>query len=232
MWVAWRQQRATLLGLAAVAVALAAAMVYLRFDMQAFIHAHGPAPDPAQPYRFSDTYGEPAELMLFGMLLLPLLIGMFLGAPLFSREFEQHTHLLALSQSVGRTRWALVKLGVAAGASVLLLLVPLGAYTWMYRVAGHRMDIDDRFIRPVFEAQGLLPIMYTVFALVAGAGIGLLLGNTVAAIGATLAVFAIARFSVERIRPGRLDEHTQPGRVRRQGRPPRRAGRRRRADAL
>ena len=48
----------------------------------------------------------------------PALIGMFWGAPLVARELETGTFRLAWTQSVTRTRWLAVKLGVVGLASM------------------------------------------------------------------------------------------------------------------
>jgi hypothetical protein len=209
-WVAWRQQRATVLVLAAVTFVFGALMLYVRFDMQSFIAGNGLANcrtaletcgSNAATSTFREKFEAPAALLLYGMLFLPLLIGMFLGAPLFSREYEQHTHLLVLSQSISRARWVFAKIGIATVAAVAAMLVLVALYGWMYDAAGDLLAPPSDFSREVFEAQGVLPAVYAVFALVAGAGIGLLLRNTVATMGVTLVVFGIARYGVERIRP-------------------------------
>ena len=51
------------------------------------------------------------------LYLTPALIGIFWGAPLISRELETGTFRLAWTQSVSRTRWLAVKLGLAGLAS-------------------------------------------------------------------------------------------------------------------
>ena len=43
------------------------------------------------------------------LILLPALVGMFVGAPLLARELEHGTHRLAWTQSVTRRRWLLSK---------------------------------------------------------------------------------------------------------------------------
>jgi hypothetical protein len=56
----------------------------------------------------------------FLLLVVPLLIGMFWGAPLISREFEAGTFRLAWTQGVTRSRWLAVKLGLGAVASAAI----------------------------------------------------------------------------------------------------------------
>ena len=48
------------------------------------------------------------------MLIAPAVIGMFWGAPLVARELEAGTHRLVWNQSVTRTRWLLIKVGLIA----------------------------------------------------------------------------------------------------------------------
>ena len=52
------------------------------------------------------------------MLVLPALIGLFWGAPLIARELEAGTHRLVWNQSVTRTRWLAVKLGLLGLAAI------------------------------------------------------------------------------------------------------------------
>src|SRR5437016_1192461 len=58
------------------------------------------------------------------LLVIPLVIGMFWGAPLISREFEAGTFRLAWTQGVTRTRWLAVKLGLGAVASAAIAGLP------------------------------------------------------------------------------------------------------------
>ena len=60
--------------------------------------------------QFTNQY---SSMMFIGilLLLLPLLIGLFWGAPLVSREVEHGTHRLVWTQGVSRRRWAAVKFG-------------------------------------------------------------------------------------------------------------------------
>src|SRR5712664_4117941 len=48
-------------------------------------------------------------IVTFLFSLFPLLVGMFLGAPLISREIEQGTHRFIWAQSITRKSWLLKK---------------------------------------------------------------------------------------------------------------------------
>jgi hypothetical protein len=202
-WVAWRQQRALLLLFAALASAGAVTAVYLSAGMQSFIASHHLAgcvlnpqcdvPDGADS-SFTDQYANLFHLATLLMLAAPVTVGLFLGAPLFAREFENRTHLLALGQ-------AATKIAVAVVPALLGVAVLTFAHTRMTHVAGELLRPSSRFTTTSFEAQGLMPVAYTLYALVAGVAFGLLLRNTVAAFGATMGLFVVARIALQVARP-------------------------------
>ena len=125
------------------------------------------------------------------MLVVPVLIGMFWGAPLIAHELETGTFRLAWTQSVSRLRWLLVKLGLvglasAAVAGLLSLMV-----TWWFS------PIDkvnqDRFGPAAFGLHGFVPAGYALFAFALGATTGLLFRRTLPAMAVTLVGFVVAR---------------------------------------
>ena len=58
------------------------------------------------------------------VLVLPALIGLFWGAPLIARELEAGTHRLVWNQSITRTRWLAVKLGLTGLAAMVAAGLP------------------------------------------------------------------------------------------------------------
>ena len=68
---------------------------------------------------------------------VPGLLGVFWGAPLVARELEAGTFRLAWTQSVTRTRWLVVKLGVVGFASMVAAgLFSLMVTWWPARLTG------------------------------------------------------------------------------------------------
>ena len=140
------------------------------------------------------TYSKLQVLATALVLLVPVLIGMFWGAPLVARELETGTFRLAWTQSVSRMRWLLVKLGLvglasAAVGGLLSLMV-----TWWYS------PIDkvnqNRFGAAAFGVHGFVPAGYALFAFALGATTGLLFRRTLPAMAVTLVGFIVARFTV------------------------------------
>jgi hypothetical protein len=119
---------------------------------------------------------------------VPLLTGMFWGAPLVARELETGTYRLAWTQAVTRARWLAVKIGVAGAASVVLTgLLSLMVTWWSSPIQKVEMD---RLTPLIFGASGIAPIGYAAFAFALGVTAGALLRRTLPAIAITLVVFA------------------------------------------
>jgi hypothetical protein len=124
------------------------------------------------------------------VIALPAVIGLFWGAPLVARELETGTHRLVWTQSVTRTRWLAVKLGLiglvsVATAGLLSLLV-----TW-WSSPIDRVNMNQ--FTSVFDQRGVVPIGYAAFAFVLGVAAGLLARRTLPAMAATLVAFVITR---------------------------------------
>src|ERR1700691_3724545 len=64
------------------------------------------------------------------VLVVPALVGIFWGAPLVAREVETGTFRVAWTQSVTRTRWLAVKLGVVGLASMVVAGLCSLMVTW------------------------------------------------------------------------------------------------------
>jgi hypothetical protein len=139
-------------------------------------------------------------LVLALVLIVPVVVGMFWGAPLIARELENGTYRLAWTQSVSRLRWLLVKLGLVGVASALVGGFLSLMATWWFS------PIDkvnaNRFGAAAFGMHGFVPAGYALFAFALGASTGLLFRRTLPAMATTLVGFVVARFVVAyEIRP-------------------------------
>ncbi|MCM0676246.1 transporter [Micromonospora phytophila] len=224
IWLTWRQHRKqalfTLLGFAA----LAALMVPIGLSMRHSFAELGlvdcvrqlAGTDVAAATRetcdagfrrFTNRYGS-LNLVAVLLLTLPVLVGLFWGAPLVAREVEHGTHRFAWTQGVGRTRWALVKFGLV-GAAVMVLAVcyGLGMSWWVEPLT--QAAYEGRLGVIVFDLQGVVPIGYTLFAVALGIFAGTVWKRMLPAMGITLAGFIGVRAAVAVLaRP-----HYQPART-------------------
>jgi ABC-type transport system involved in multi-copper enzyme maturation permease subunit len=131
------------------------------------------------------------------MYLTPAIIGIFWGAPLISRELETGTFRLAWTQSVSRTRWVAVKLGLTGLAGMATAgLLSLTVTWWSSRMDQLNPLGGYRLSALLFGARDLIPVGCTVFAFALGVTIGLLTRRAIPAIAITLVIFAAAQVAV------------------------------------
>ena len=132
------------------------------------------------------------------VVVVPGIIGMFWGAPLVARELEAGTFRLVWTQSVTRSRWLAIKLGlVGLAAMVTAGLLSLMATWWSSPVDRVNMSVFTSF-----EQRDVVPIGYAAFAFALGVTAGVLIRRTLPAMATTLAVFVAVRLAVTHwIRP-------------------------------
>ena len=198
IWLTWRQFRmqaiATVAALAAFALLIVVTGEHLRhvYDMGDIsgCAAHGGCAHPTV-----STFGGHERILsaLLGpaLLIVPLLIGMFWGAPLLARELETGSYRLVWTQSITRTRWLVVKVAIVG----LVALAVAGLASWL--VSWWYAPLDklnmNRFDPSVFTERGIVAIGYTGFALAVGLAAGAILRRTLPAMAATVVSFIAAR---------------------------------------
>ena len=219
IWLTWRQHRKQVLYTALALAAVAAVMVPTGLAMHHSFTGSGLAaclaslgtaqviPAGANTCNdLSERFGNQYSSMTFiGILfvLLPVFLGIFIGAPLVAREIEHGTHRLVWTQGVSRRHWAVVKFSLLGAVTLVLA----GAYalgmTWWFNPlvtnGGGRLG-------PVsFDVQGAVPIAYTLFAVGLGIFCGTMFKRVLPAMGVTLGGFALVRILVESLaRPSYL----------------------------
>ena len=124
------------------------------------------------------------------MLVVPVLLGAFLGAPVLARELETGTFRFAWTQGCGRLRWAVSKL-------VLLAVLVTGvtwAFTELFSWYYHAFLVDGQVSRLLPLAFGLLGVAFAAWTLAAfalAAFFGALIRRTLPAMAATLATWTV-----------------------------------------
>lgn len=193
VWLTWRQHRAQMLVTAGFLVVMGIVLL---------VHGLNAAglPEPARRGQFLqlNTY-------LSWLPVVPLLVGVFWGAPVLARELEQGTHRLAWTQSVSRPRWLFTKLGVlglAVTAAGVLLGVMVSAWLSVF-------DADPFGDTALFGATGVLGGVWWLFGFMLGTAAGGLLRRTLPAFAVTVAVFVLAMFVLFQAR----DDYAVPERV-------------------
>ncbi len=209
-WLVWRQHRGE-----AIAVVLLAALLALMM-LPSWQHMHAASetlaqygcnsfPPPANPApecqtarsAINSTTGTLSHIIpLFNVV--PLLFGIFVGAPLVAREIEEGTWRLAWAQGVPRGRWLRYQLaGMAALTVVGAGLFALVMMWWL----GPADYMGGRFSPNGFDFYGIVPVAWGILALALGVLAGVVIQRVIPAMAATLVAFTAIRFPVEWLRP-------------------------------
>ncbi|RPF35031.1 transporter [Streptomyces sp. TLI_185] len=195
-WLAWRQQR-VLVGIGAVVLTAAAAIAaYSRSGMLdalrsgLFDHCD---PGPLSCTR-SDTGlpllldVEPLRILGALNIVLPVVIGVFWGAPLLGRDRELGTHRMVLAQGVSRGQWFGSRLALAAVTTAVLSGVLAVVFAWWWRPAANRSYGVFWYENTALSGSGPRVVAAALFGLAAGTLLGLLARRVLAAMGLTLLV--------------------------------------------
>ena len=142
IWLTWRQFRAQMCTAGAVLVALAFGYAVTGPHLDHLYatsgiptcSAHGTCATLRTTF-LKQVTADPTYIVLYflglaALYLAPAIVGMFWGAPLISRELEAGTLRLTFTQTVTRTHWALVKLGLIGLATAALAGVLSLTITW------------------------------------------------------------------------------------------------------
>jgi hypothetical protein len=223
LWLTWRQFRASA---AAVAAALAALALVLALTGPGLAHQYasglascappgssrsgggsgvaaageGPIPSggcTSMSQWFFHQHRAPFLAVTAVVLVLPALVGLFWGAPLITRELETGTHRLVWNQTITRTRWLAVKLGLIGLVTVAAAGLCSLAVTWWSSSIDRTAASDFPRMEPLlFAARGIVPAGYAAFAFALGVTVGMLLRHTLPAMAVTLAVFVALQVAV------------------------------------
>ena len=201
-WVAWRQHRMQILWGAAAMGALALFLVPTGLGMAHTFTSSGLARCLRTVGADCDQLGESFSQRYNGYSFLvplfmaaPVLFGMFFGAPLIAREMDSGTYRLAWTQGVTRSRWLSTKLIVMVGSALTGAVALAYLVTWWSRPLVAQSA--SRFRPGIFDLRGVVPIAYTIFAVMLGVAIGAVIKRTLPAIGLTLVGFAAVRIGIE-----------------------------------
>ncbi|MBM7790086.1 ABC transporter permease [Tenggerimyces flavus] len=202
IWLTWHQHRSEAIGLAALLTVLgvlaliAGLPMYAAYQGDGVAACHEAATETAACSQivdsFRDTFGGLPMLAAGQLNLLPLIIGVLIGAPLLAREYEQGTWQLAWTQAVPRTRWIITKLALVltAVASVAIALSAMLSW-WLSPFVRSPFSVE-RFNYGVLVLPG-----YFLLAVAIGILAGAVIKRAIPAMVATLAVFLPIRILVE-----------------------------------
>jgi ABC-type transport system involved in multi-copper enzyme maturation permease subunit len=119
--------------------------------------------------------------------VVPLLPGLFWGAPMVAQELETGTNQFAWTQSITRRRWLAVRTGWLLLAAALLAGAVSALVTWWS--GPNNALLADAFQVNRFDITDIVPVTYAIFAMALGICAGTLLRRTLPALAVTLVGF-------------------------------------------
>lgn len=192
--VTWLQHRFMILGALGLFGCLAAYILFVGPPLHALYSqyiSHGcPTPNSANVLTCMGLEGRiqhSAVTITFidiALHVLPVVLGMFVGAPLIAREFESGTYRFTWTQGMPRTVWfalkfTLLAVVITAGTCVLGLLA--SSYSGPFNSIG----LASPWQSGEFDVTVLTLAAWTLFGLALGAFVGSLIKRTVSAMALT-----------------------------------------------
>jgi hypothetical protein len=194
-WLLWRQHRAQGLVAAIVVVLFGTAVAITGISMAHEYHTYqrNCVDGTCLANRLFDGDGAIIDVVHLS-ILLPVLLGVFLGATLIARETEHQTNVLVWTQTVTRRGWVLTKVAFALVAAFVISSVVSALVTWW---SGTPNSLNgDRFEGAQFDTQNITPVAFALFAVALGIAMGALLRRTLPAIAATVGAYIGVRLLV------------------------------------
>jgi hypothetical protein len=145
-------------------------------------------------------------------IVVPLLLGLFWGAPTLAKEFENGTNGLAWTQCVTRRRWLSSNLFWTILAAAAWGTAVTAVVTW-WSLSKVSLGLS-RLAPGPFDIQGIVPVAYSIFAVVLGIVVGSMIRRVIPAMATTLATFAAVRIVIAVVvRPHYMSPLSKPASV-------------------
>ena len=200
-WLTWRQHRTAIMASTVLLALLTGSMLYVAARITTINQQCGNAVCPDNTTQYAVLHGpfgllQISSYLRITVLFLPLLIGVFLGAPVLAREHEQRTLLLAWSQDITPQRWLWTKLSLLAGLTAALTAAVALASDHLARVLSIAAD-QSLFSNSAFQVTGMLPLTLSVVWLIVGVALGAAIRRTLPTAFTALAGYIALFFLVQ-----------------------------------
>lgn len=187
-WLVLRQHRTTTWIIVGLVVLGAATIVHERGEMADMLAGMG------WPGKDVNLESAPRSYQYVSEALgaLPVLLAVFIGAPLIASDQEHGTAQLVTTQSVPRRRWLAAKLVWCLSLVLVSTLVLATLFTWWWEPYRDLL-LEEWLSGPVFDRTGPMLTSFSLFFTISGIAIGMLLRRV---LHAMLATFCFAVVSL------------------------------------
>ncbi|MFI8874067.1 ABC transporter permease [Streptomyces sp. NPDC055243] len=184
-WLVLRQHRTTTWIVVALVVLGAGAIVYERGEMADMLAGLGWPDKDVSLTTSPRSYDYIAE----ALGALPVVLAVFIGAPLIASDQEHGTAQLVTTQSVPRRRWLAAKLAWCLSLVLLSTLVLSTLFFWWWEPY-RALLLSEWLSGSVFDNTGPMLVALSLFLTISGIAIGMLLRRVLPAMLATF-LFAL-----------------------------------------
>lgn len=186
-WLIWRQHRAGFWTILAATALFAAWIVYQRGELADFLDAYGyPGRSLDEAGGALAQYSDALTFVSMGLQAIPVLLGVFLGAPLVAGDLENGTAKLVAAQSTSRTRWLATKLALTGLVVVVSTGVLSALFGWWWNpVRTEGATLMEWTSSDAFNTTGPVPVALTLLSVFGGVAIGVVLRRTLTAMVVT-----------------------------------------------
>ncbi|MGW0337780.1 ABC transporter permease [Streptomyces sp. NPDC003011] len=185
-WLVWRQHRAAFWTILAATALSVAWIVYQRGQLVDFLDGYGyPGKSLDEAGGRFQQYVDAFSFVSMGLQAIPILLGVFLGAPLIAGDLENGTAKLVAAQSVSRTRWLATKLALAGLVAVVSTGVLSAVFGWWWNPVKSEVRVMDWTSVAAFNTTGPVPVALSLFSVFGGVAIGVVLRRTLTAMVVT-----------------------------------------------
>ncbi|MFF6907048.1 ABC transporter permease [Streptomyces sp. NPDC012389] len=195
-WLVVRQHRVALSCFLGLTVLTALWILYQRHELVQLLDAAG-GPGKDVSHWVDETRGfSRVAALLSGV---PLVLAVFIGAPLIAGDRESGTVQLVTTQSVTRLRWLVAKLGLVYALALVGGVALSAAFTWWWEP--HRTLFFTRWAEgPIFDNTGPVLPAILLFTAAAGVTIGVLVRRVLPAMVVTFVFTVVAQYVWDEIR--------------------------------
>ncbi|MEV7911355.1 ABC transporter permease [Streptomyces griseus] len=208
-WLVARQHRVALACVLGLTLLTALWILYERNELVQLLDAKGwPEKDAGRPMDNNRGYNYITSIING----FPLILAVFVGAPLIAGDQENGTAQLVTTQSMSRRQWLIAKLGLAYILALVSGVVLSALFTWWWKP--HRsLFLNEWIDGAVFDNTGPVLPAFLLFLTAAGITIGALVRRMLPAMVGTFLFTAITTLFVwdeVRVRLGSPKMFTYP----------------------
>ncbi|MFH8483922.1 ABC transporter permease [Streptomyces longisporoflavus] len=185
-WLVLRQHRTTSWIVVALTVLGAAAIIYERGAMADMLAGMGWPDKDVSLQNAPQSY----EYIADALGALPVVLAVFIGAPLIASDQEHGTAHLVTTQSVPRRRWLAAKLAWCLSLVLVSTLVLSALFSWWWEPYRDLL-LSEWLSGSVFDTTGPMLAALSLFLVMSGIAIGMLIRRVLPAMLGTF-FFALA----------------------------------------